>query len=127
VEKLVEKAEKQRRLDRVERLADVIVRGNAPDLEQGPGVVAPGVLLHVLLETQERGALGEEDGQGRGGDIRQIMEAVGPFAPVRQAGGKRAPALDKMIETAARVHGQKQCPYPAKSTSYNPVTSATKR
>ena len=124
---VVEEAEQAGWLNRVERLADVIVGRNALDLEQGTGVVAPGSLFHVLLETEERGTLGEEDGQGRGGNIGQVMEAVVPRAPIRQSGGDSTPALDKMIETVARVHPHQQCRNGTKSTSYNRVTKVANR
>jgi hypothetical protein len=41
------------RRDRIERLADVIVGGDAFDLEQETGIVTPLSLLHVLLKAQE--------------------------------------------------------------------------
>lgn len=58
---IIKEAEEVVRLDRVERLADVVIGGDTLDLEEGTGVVASAGLLHLLLETQERGALGEED------------------------------------------------------------------
>ena len=45
--------------DRVERLADMIVRGDALDLEKRAGVVGAAGLFQVPLETQKRATLGE--------------------------------------------------------------------
>ena len=89
--------------NRIKRLADVIVSGDAPDLEQGTGVVTPARLLHVLLETQERRALSEEDGKRRQGDIGHGIARVVARAPIRESGRDVAPASDEMIESA-RIH-----------------------
>lgn len=61
---IIKETEEVVRFDLVQRLADVVIRGDALDLEKGAGVVATAGLLHLLLETQERGALGEEDRAG---------------------------------------------------------------
>ena len=66
---IIKETEEVAGFNRIERLADVIVGGDALDLEQGTGVVATARLLHVLLETQERRALGEEDREGRQRDV----------------------------------------------------------
>ena len=89
--------------DRVERLADVIVGGNAPDLEERAGVVAAASLFHGLLVTQERRALGEKDGESRQSDVAHVELSIGACAPVGQLGGDTAEAFDEEIE-GARVH-----------------------
>ena len=58
---IVKETEEMTGLNRIERLADVIVAGNAFDLKERAGVVATAGLFHGLLETQERRALGEKD------------------------------------------------------------------
>ena len=89
--------------NRIERLADVIVRGDALDLEQGAGVVAPARVFHVLLKTQERRALSEEHREGSRGDVGHGETRVVAGAPIRECGGDGAPASDELIESA-RVH-----------------------
>jgi len=107
--------------DRIQAVADVIVGGNALDLEQGAGVVLSAVLFHELLEAQEGGALGEENREGTKRDVGQGVLSVIARARVRQLGGDRTQALDELIE-AARVHGDKQCLKAVRGTSYNRVT-----
>ena len=50
--------------DRIERLADVIVRRDLLEVEQALGIALALGLLHGFLVRQEGGALGEEDGKG---------------------------------------------------------------
>ena len=121
---VVVETEKVMRLDRVQHLADVVVGGNAPDLEQRAGVVAAARLFHGLLRAQEGGALGEKDREGRQPDVGHVKEQVVARAPIGQSGGDRAHPSDEMIE-AAPIHGPKTCLYRPEGTSYNGVTMVT--
>jgi len=123
---IIKEAEEVAGFNRVERLADVVVGGDAPELEQGAPVVASAGLLHVLLETQERGALGEEDRESRQGDVSHGVRDVIAGAPIGEFRSHGSPAFDEVIE-GARVHGNKECRYRTKSTSYDRVTKVTKR
>jgi hypothetical protein len=96
---------KLRRGDGVEHLPDMIVAGDALEAEEGAGVVAALDLLQVLLKAEERGALGEEDGEGREGDVGQGVEPVLAGAPVGQVREDRVPAFEERFE-AARVHAR---------------------
>ena len=58
---IVKKAEQMTRFDWVECLADVIIAGDLFHQEERTGIVATAGLFHVLLETEEGGALGEEN------------------------------------------------------------------
>jgi len=106
---VIKEAEKAGSFDGVQRLADVVIAGNVLDLEERPSVVAADDLLHVLLETQEGRALGEEDRKSRERDIGHGVEAVLAGTPVRQSGRDSPPPLDKVIE-AAPVHAPKGMP-----------------
>ena len=121
---VVKEIEEVVRPHRVERLADVVVGGDAPDLEEGAGVVLSPVLFHELLEAQEGGSLGEEDREGRERDVGQGEAGVFARAPVGQPGGDGAQASDEPVKVV-RVHGVKQCPKAVQGTSYNFVTIAT--
>ena len=101
---IIEQLHHMLRRDGVERLADVIVRGDALDLEKGAGVVATARLFHVALETQERGALGEEHGERRQRDVGHGELRVGAGARVRQRAGEGAHAGDEVIETEGLLH-----------------------
>jgi hypothetical protein len=48
------------RFDRIERLADVVVAGDALDLKKGARIVGAAGLFHGPLEAQERRTLSEE-------------------------------------------------------------------
>ena len=102
----VKQTEQMVRRDRIQRLADVIVRGDAPDLEQRASIVLPLDLFHVLLKAQERGALGEEDRERRQGDIRHRELCVVARAPVRETGDDAPPTFDELIE-ATRIHASR--------------------
>ena len=91
------------RFNRIEHLSDVVVAGDAPDLEKATRVVASPGLFHRLLVTQKRRALGEKDAEGRESDVRHGIKDVLAGASVRQGGGGRSQALNEMIESA-RIH-----------------------
>jgi hypothetical protein len=97
---IIKQTEEVAGFNRIERLADVIVGGNVLDLEQGTGVVATARLFHVLLETQERRALREKDGERRQGDLGHGIARVVACAPIRECGGDGAPASDQVVEGA---------------------------
>ena len=101
---IIEQFHQMLRRDRVERLADVIVGGDACDSEEGAGVIAAAGLFHVPLETQERGTLGEEDREGGQGDVGHGELSVVPRARVRQRAGHGAQAGDEVIETQGLLH-----------------------
>ena len=101
---IVEEFHQRFRRDRVERLTDVIVRGDGLDLEQTAGVVAGAGLFHVPLETQERGTLSEENGEGGQRDIGHGVLRVVTRARVRQRASDGAPAGDEIIETRRLLH-----------------------
>ena len=103
--------------DRVQRLANVIVGGDALNLEQTAGIVAGAGLFHVPLETQERRTLGEENREGRQRDIGHGVLRVVTRARVRQRAGEGAQTGDKIIETG-RLHA----PLDAGTRSKVPVT-----
>jgi hypothetical protein len=104
VVQLIKETEARPRLDRVERLTNVIVGGDAFDLEEGTGVVATVSPFQFPLETQERGALGEKDREGRQADVGHGVLGVVAGAPIRQRGDDRTPAADELSE-AALIHG----------------------
>lgn len=101
--RFLEETEEMLRLDRVQHLADVIVRRDALDLEERAGVVAAAGRLHVLLEAQERGALREENRESRQGDVGHGVAGVVAGAPVGEPGGDDVPAFEELVE-AARIH-----------------------
>jgi hypothetical protein len=101
---IIEERHQMFRLDRVERLADVIVGGDALDLEKRAGIVAGAGLFHVPLETQERGTLGEEHREGRQRDVGHGELSVVTGARVRQRAGDGAHAGDEVIETQGLLH-----------------------
>ena len=103
VVQLIKETEARPRLDRVERLANGIIGGNALDLEEGTGVVATAGPFPIPLATQERGALGEKDRAGRPGDGSHGKAGVVAGAPIGPLGGNRAPTSDALRE-AARIH-----------------------
>ena len=90
--------------DRIKGLADVIVRGDALDLEERTGVVATARRFHVLLETQERRALGEEHRESGRGDVGHGEVGIAARASIRQPGGDNAPPSHQMIKGTG-IHG----------------------
>ena len=101
---IIEEFHQMFRRDRVQRLADMIVRGDALDLEKTAGIIAGAGLFHVPLETQERGALGEENGERRQREIGHGVLRVVAGARVRQRVGDGAHAGDEVIETGGLLH-----------------------
>ena len=101
---IIEERHQMFRRDRVERLTEVIVRGDALDLEKRAGVVAGAGLFHVPLETQERRTLGEENRERRQRDVGHGDLGVVARARVRQRAGDGAHAGDKVIETGGLLH-----------------------
>jgi len=101
--KIIEQTVEVMGFDRVEHLADVIVGGDALDLEKGTGVIAAAGPLPVPLEAQERGALGEEDRESRQGEVGHVEEEIVAGAPIGQLCGDRAQPFDEVTE-AARIH-----------------------
>ena len=99
---IIEQLHQMLRRDRIQRLADVIVRGDALDLEQTAGVIAGAGQFHVLLETQEGGALGEEHREGGQRDVGHGELGVGAGARIRQRAGDGAQTGDEVIETELR-------------------------
>ena len=91
---IIEPLHQRFRRNRVERLAKVIIRGAGLDLEKRAGINAGAGQFHVPLETQERGALGEEHRERRQRDVGHGVLGVGA---VRGSGS--APAGDEVIET----------------------------
>jgi hypothetical protein len=100
---VIKETKKVARLDRVERLADVIVGGDALHLEKRSGVVPARGFFHVLLKAQEGGTLGEEYREGGQGNVRHGEAAILTRAPIGQTGGDDTQASDDVIE-GARIH-----------------------
>jgi hypothetical protein len=87
-------AEQMMRFNRIERLANMVVAGDALDPKQRAGVVSAAGLFHSLLKAQERRALGEEDLKSRQNNIGHAVAGIVPSAPVGQSGGDTAQAFD---------------------------------
>ena len=90
--------------DRVQRLSNMIVSGDALDFKEGTSVVATTSLFHGPLITQERGALSEEDRESRKSQVGHSEPGVAPGARIRQLAGDGAEALNQIIE-AVHFHG----------------------
>jgi hypothetical protein len=101
---IIEERHQMFRRDRVQRLTDVIVRGDALDLEKRAGVVAGAGLFHVPLETQKRRTLGEENREGGQRDVGHGELSIVTGARVRQRAGDGAYAGDEVIETGRLLH-----------------------
>jgi hypothetical protein len=113
---IIEQAQEVMRRDRIERLADVIVAGDASHLKERTGVVASAGLFHAELITEKRRALGEEHREGRQGDVGHGVLGVVADAPIRQLSGDAAQPFDEMIEGARVVHATSNAGTEPKST-----------
>ena len=76
----------QRGIRLVEKIADVIVGGNAADGEQGLAVGAAVTFLHRALVGQKRRALHEEHSKRRQTEIGSRNVAASPLARVGKSG-----------------------------------------
>ena len=114
---IIEEFHQMFRRDRVERLADVIVRRDGLNLEEAAGVIAGAGQFHVLLETQEGGALGEEHLEGGQREVGHGILRVVARARIRQRACDGAQTGDEVIETE-----QLHAPLDAGTGSKVPVT-----
>ena len=110
---LIKEAKEVARFDRIQGLADVIIRGDLFHLEKGVGVVVATGLFHVLLKAQEGGTLGEEHSKGGHTDVRHGVRGILAGAPIRKPGRDHAKAIHHLIE-APRIHGLRNASTPLK-------------
>src|SRR5450759_5201662 len=82
----LETGREQRRVRRVQHVADVIVGRNFPDPEQGLAIGAALAFLQRALERQKRGALHEEHREGGKAEIRHGDVAAASLTRVRKGG-----------------------------------------
>ena len=100
---IVEEAEQIQRGNRIQRLPNVVVTRDVLDLEERTGIVASASSFHGLLETEERGALGEEDCKGRQRDIGHAIAQVIASTPIGQRARRSVEAPEDAIE-ATVIH-----------------------
>lgn len=121
VVEVVKDRQEVRGRDRIEQVADVVVRGDAIHPKERGGVVGSASLAEGGLMGEEGGALGEEDRQGGQDRIGHLVDAMVALAGVGEGLRAGAQPLDQVIE-GAQNHEPQECLKAVRSTSYDCVT-----
>ena len=121
---LVEDPEEAFGWNGIQGVADLIVRGDGPNLKEGGGIVGTAGLPQGFLVGQEGGALGEKDREGRQNKVGHLIPGVGAGAGVREILRAGAQLFNKMIK-GAQLHGRQRCLKGGICTSYDCVTIVT--
>lgn len=97
------------RFYRIEHLADLLVNGNALNLEEGPRVVTACGPVPWCDGNSGNEANRVKKTRRTTGQCRLSEEQIVASAPIRQAGGHNARPSDELIESA-HICGAKKCP-----------------